>query len=92
MPDIVSRCIKCGRPLTNPVSMRHRVGTECIKRYGSQARQVPNPAYTEWCERKARADAERTEQQVAFDAEFARERATYEHALATWRGVRAGLL
>lgn len=92
MWDISSRCVMCGRPLTNPNSQRHRVGTDCIKRYGSQARKVPNPAYAEWCGRKARADADRIERQVTLDAEFARKSAEFQQAIATWRAIRAGTL
>lgn len=88
--DISSRCVKCGRPLTNPNSQRHRVGTDCIKRYGSQARKIPNPAYAQWSARKARADADRIARQVVLDAEYAGRSLVYEQALADWRAIRAG--
>ena len=88
--DISYNCIKCGRALTNPNSQRHRVGTDCIKRYGSQARKITNPAYADWSARKARADVDRVAQQVRHDADFERASAAYEEALATWRDVRAG--
>lgn len=90
MWDIASHCVKCGRRLTNPDSQRHRVGTDCIKRYGSQARKIPNPAYTDWCARKARADADRITSQVLLDADFARQTAAYEQELAAWRSIRSG--
>jgi hypothetical protein len=88
--DISHNCVKCGRALTNPNSQRHRVGTDCIKRYGSQARKITNPAYTEWSARKARADVDRIAQQVVYDAEFARASAAHAKALETWRAVRSG--
>lgn len=83
-------CVKCGRALTNPNSQRHRVGTDCIKRYGSQARKITNPAHTEWSARKARADVDRIAQQVSYDAEFARASTLHAEALEAWRTVRSG--
>lgn len=88
--DISYNCIKCGRALTNPNSQRHRVGTDCIKRYGSQARKIANPAYTEWTARKARADVDRIAQQVQFDADYDQAIKAYEQAMTTWRDIRAG--
>lgn len=88
--DISYNCVKCGRALTNPNSQRHRVGTECIKRYGSQARMISNPAHAEWRARKARADADRVARQVALNAEHARAMAAYEKNLATWKLIRSG--
>lgn len=88
--DVSYHCIKCGRALTNPNSQRHRVGTDCIKRYGSQARKVANPAYTQWSARKAKAEVDRIAQQVTYDAEFARATATYDAALQRWREIRSG--
>jgi len=88
--DISYSCIKCGRPLTNPNSQLHRIGTECIKRYGSQARWIANPAYTEWTSRMARSDADRIALQVVYDAEYARTKVGYDEALAVWRRTRAG--
>lgn len=88
--DISYNCVKCGRALTNPNSQRHRVGTDCIKRYGSQARKITNPAYTEWAARKARADVDRIAQQVSYDAEFARASTVHAEALEAWRTVRSG--
>ena len=88
--DVSYNCIKCGRALTNPNSQRHRVGTDCIKRYGSQARKVTNPAYTEWTARKARAEVDRIALQVRYDADYERAIKAYEQAMATWRDIRAG--
>lgn len=88
--DVSYNCVKCGRALTNPNSQRHRVGTDCIKRVGSQARKVQNPAYTEWAGRKARAGVDRIAHQVAFDAEYARSKAAYDESLASWRLARSG--
>jgi hypothetical protein len=88
--DLSYNCVKCGRALTNPNSQRHRVGTDCIKRYGSQARKITNPAYTEWTARKARADVDRIAQQVELEAEYERAAAAHEEAMAAWRDIRAG--
>lgn len=88
--DMSYRCVKCGRPLTNPNSQRHRVGTDCIKRYGSQARKIPNPAYTAWSARRAKADVDKIAQQAAYDAEHARAMADYAAALDRWQRIRAG--
>ena len=38
---MADRCVKCGRPLTDPRSRRARVGTKCIRIYGSQQRGIP---------------------------------------------------
>lgn len=88
--DISYHCVKCGRALTNPNSQRHRVGTECIKRYGSQARMIPNPAHAEWRARKARADADRVARQVALNKEHARAMVAYQEQLAVWKLIRSG--
>ncbi|WP_183093201.1 hypothetical protein [Nocardioides stalactiti] len=88
--DISYNCVMCGRALSNPNSQRHRVGTDCIKRWGSQARKIRNPALTAWEDRKARAGIERIGRQVEFDAAYARQRAEHEAALTAWREVRAG--
>lgn len=88
--DLSYNCVKCGRALTNPNSQRHRVGTDCIKRYGSQARKITNPAYTEWRAHKARADVDRIARQVQLDTEYERATAAHEEAMATWHHIRAG--
>lgn len=88
--EMSPRCVKCGRPLTNLNSQRHRVGTDCIKRYGSQARKIPNPAYTAWSARRAKADTDRIAQQAVYQAEHSRTLAEYTVALDRWQRIRAG--
>lgn len=88
--DISFNCVKCGRALTNPNSQRHRVGTDCIKRYGSQARKIENPEFSAWTARKARAEADRATQQVKFDAEYDRLNAAYVVAHDRWKRMRSG--
>ncbi|KRC53364.1 MULTISPECIES: hypothetical protein [unclassified Nocardioides] len=88
--DISHSCVKCGRVLTNPDSQRHRVGTDCIKWYGSQARKIANPAYDAWTSRKARAEVNRAVEQATLDAEYNRQRTSYVEALERWSQVRAG--
>ena len=90
--DISYNCIKCGRALTNPNSQRHRVGTDCIKRYGSQARKIANPAHSEWTARKSKAEVDRIAQQVRYDAEHARAMDAYDTAIQQWKAIRSGLL
>ncbi len=90
--DMAHHCVKCGRVLTDPNSQRHRVGTDCIKRYGSQARTIHNPEFAAWTARWARAETDRVAQQVKFDAEYQRQHAAYVEALDRWRRVRSGAL
>jgi hypothetical protein len=89
--ETVGSCVKCGRTLTNPNSQRHRVGTDCIKRYGSQARQITNPAFAAWTDLKARAEIQFIAEKVANEAEFVRRQAAYEKALTAWRDARRAL-
>lgn len=88
--DISYNCIKCGRALTNPNSQRHRVGTDCIKRYGSQARKIANPAHAAWTARKTKADVDRVAKQVEYDAEYTRSMDDYNAALDRWKAIRSG--
>lgn len=79
---MATRCVKCGRPLTNPKSQRARVGTTCIQRYGPQPRLIPNPARAVWESKRTAADADRSARQAQLDAE-------YESALAHYNAARA---
>lgn len=87
--ELADNCIKCGRPLTDPRSRLARVGTRCIQIYGSQQRQVPNPAYSVWLAHKTKADTDYIAAKVRADAEFTRAMAAYEHAKAEWRRARS---
>lgn len=88
--DMADNCVKCGRPLTDPRSRQARVGTKCIRIYGSQQRQIRNPAYTVWLEKKTRADVFYIEEKTRAAAEYARAKDAYDLAKAEWRRVRSG--
>jgi hypothetical protein len=88
--DLADNCVKCGRPLTDPRSRQARVGTKCIRIYGSQQRKIPNPRHAAWIDRKAKADAAYIAEKVRADAEYARAKTAYDHARAEWIRVRSG--
>ena len=75
--EMADRCIKCGRPLTDPRSRRARVGTKCIRIYGSQQRRIPNPSYDTWLQRKSQADATYTSMKAQAEADFTRAKEAY---------------
>jgi hypothetical protein len=87
---MADNCIKCGRPLTDPRSRRARVGTKCIRVYGSQQRRIPNPAHQRWLDKKTKADVEFIADKARADAELARAKAAYDVALSDWIRVRSG--
>ncbi len=87
--EMADNCIKCGRALTDPRSRRARVGTRCIKVYGSQERRVPNPAHALWRARKAKADAAYVADKAQAEAEHARAVAAYQQARAEWHRIRS---
>lgn len=87
--DMADNCVKCGRPLTDPRSRQARVGTKCIRIYGSQQRRIPNPQYSAWIDRKTKADVAYVTEKVQADAEYARAKTAYDEALAKWKLVRA---
>lgn len=77
---MADRCIKCNRPLTDPRSKRARVGTKCIRIYGTQQQRVPNPDYERWRARKSEADARYAATKAQADAEYARAMEAYSIA------------
>lgn len=87
--ELADRCIKCGRPLTDPRSRRARVGTKCIRIWGSQQRRIPNPEHERWVEKKTRADVAYLAEKARVDAEFDRAKTAYDEALAAWMRVRS---
>ncbi|MET0915799.1 MAG: DUF6011 domain-containing protein [Jiangellaceae bacterium] len=87
---MADNCVKCGRPLTDPRSRQARVGTKCIRIYGSQQRKIPNPRHAAWIDRKTKADAAYIAEKVRADAEYARARSAYDQARAEWIRVRSG--
>jgi len=88
--DLADRCVKCGRPLTDPRSRQARVGTKCIQVYGSQSRRIPNPLHADWVRRKNAAEAAHRARTRKAEADFARARADYEAAREAWRRTRHG--
>lgn len=86
--EMADRCVKCGRPLTNPQSRRARVGTKCIQIYGSQQRRIRNPQHATWIKNKTRSDVAYVAEKARAEAEFARAKATYDEARATWKQIR----
>lgn len=87
--DLADRCVKCGRPLTDPRSRQARVGTKCIRVWGSQARKIPNPAHSLWVTRKSRAEADFVARKAQADAEFERAQAAFSMAKAEWAHARS---
>lgn len=87
--DLADNCVKCGRPLTDPRSRQARVGTKCIRIYGSQQRKIPNPRHAAWTDKKAKAEVAYIEDKVRADAEYARAKAAYDEARAEWARVRS---
>lgn len=88
--DLVDNCVKCGRPLTDPRSRQARVGTKCIRIYGSQQRKIPNPRHAAWIDKKSKSDAAYIAEKVRADAEYARAKTAYDEARAEWIRVRSG--
>lgn len=88
IPDLADRCDICGRKLTNPKSMRARVGTDCIKKYGPRYRMKPNPDYDRWSAETARARADQVEQQVRFNHQHRQELATLAPRIQAWEQRR----
>ena len=87
--ELAYNCVICGRPLTNPQSMRARVGSTCIQRYGPRYKLVPNPDHERWRGLVAAAEADRAAEQARL--KHAYERAVDEHRrlVATWEQERA---
>lgn len=76
--EIAYHCVICGRPLSNPESMRARVGSTCIQRYGPRYKMVPNPEHAVWRGLLTMAEVSRAAEQAGFDHAF--QKALSEHA------------
>ena len=76
--EIAYNCVICGRPLTNPQSMRARVGSTCIQRYGPRYKMIANPDHARWRGLLAAAEAERAAEQARLNLE-------HQHAMARYR-------
>jgi hypothetical protein len=89
IPLLSRVCVICGRPLTNGESMRARVGSTCIKRYGPRYAHQVNPDHAVWTLEMVRARADQAERQAHFNVEFDRATAAYPGLLAAWEAERA---
>ena len=87
--EIAYNCVICGRPLTNAQSMRARVGSTCIQRYGPRYKMVPNPEHERWRGLVAAAEAERAAQQARLDGEHLRAMTEYQKVADAWAAERA---
>lgn len=86
--EIAHRCVICNRPLTNAQSMRARVGSTCIKRYGPRYKLIPNPEHARWRGLVAAADADRAAEQASFNVAHQRAMADHQTAVARWEQER----
>ncbi|MBM4597462.1 hypothetical protein JO861_12395 [Rhodococcus hoagii] len=84
IPLLASHCLICGRPLTNPESMRARVGSTCIKTHGPRYATTANPAYAEWQKLLIAAESKRAEEQVRLDAKHQTALLEHKLLLANW--------
>ena len=66
---IARNCVICGRRLANAKSIRARVGSTCIKRYGPRYLLVANPAHDQWTRLVAAAEALRASEQALLNAQ-----------------------
>lgn len=84
IPLTSTHCLICSRALTNPQSMRARVGSTCIKTHGPRYANVPNPAYAEWQELRAAAESKQAAEQVRLDAQHQVDLVEYNLLLLNW--------
>lgn len=82
--EIAHNCVICGRPLTNRESMRARVGSTCIKRYGPRFKLIENPDHATWRRTVAAAEMERAAKQSRLDAEFDRAVVLHQERERAW--------
>lgn len=88
VPELSSRCVICGRPLTNAQSMRARVGSTCIKTYGPRYAWVANPAHVAWQRVLAAAEATRAAEQARLTSAHFEAMAVYPRQLSAWEEER----
>lgn len=81
-------CVICGRPLTNAQSMRARVGSTCIQRYGPRYKLIPNPDHERWRGLVAAAEADRAAEQARLNHAYERAMDEYRSLIATWEQER----
>ncbi len=85
---IAYRCVICGRPLTNPKSMRSRVGSTCIRTYGPRFKMVANPKHERWRGLLAAAEADRAAEQAHLNVAHARALKEHAHMMRAWEVER----
>ena len=83
-----NRCRICSRPLTNSESRRRGVGPDCYRKYGPRVVHIPNPAFTQWSERKALMDAQRAYWQALLDELYAQLMHRFEAEMSHWDEAR----
>lgn len=90
--QLSSKCVICGRPLTNIQSMRARVGSTCIKTYGPRYAWVVNPEHIAWRKLLDSAEAKRAAEQARLNAMHAQATRAYPLELQAWEAERLTLL
>ena len=83
--EIAYNCVLCGRPLTNPQSMRARVGSTCIQRHGPRYKMIPNPEHKRWSGLLAAAAADRAKEQARLNVEHERAMKHYRQYDHAWQ-------
>lgn len=91
IPELSSRCVICGRALTNAQSMRARVGSTCIKTYGPRYAWTANPQHIAWRRLLAAAEASRAAEQARLNAAHAEAMATYPRLVSVWENERTSV-
>lgn len=83
--EFASHCVICGRPLTNPYSMRARVGSTCIQRYGPRYKMIANPQHAVWTKAVAAAVAEQRAEQGRLDKAHQPRMRHHENQVRLWK-------
>lgn len=86
--EMAHSCVICGRPLTNPQSMRARVGSTCIQRYGPRYKMIPNPQHEKWRGLLASAEADRAAEQARLNVAHQQALARHSNLLRAWEAER----
>lgn len=88
--ELAHHCVLCGRPLTNPESMRARVGSTCIKRYGPRYKMIRNVRHERWSALLAAAEAQCAAAQAKLDVAHRRSLDVHQRDEAAWHeGVQS---
>jgi hypothetical protein len=89
--ELAYNCVICGRPLTNPQSMKARVGSTCIRTYGPRFKLIANPEHARWRSLVAAAEAERAAEQARLNVAHARALDEHGRAIKSWESERASV-